>query len=158
MIIDVSKETLHNHRKARSKEYRSWRSITARGLKGYYCGISNVFLGKNGFKNFMLEMGYAPGEKYTVDRIDNSKGYEPGNLRWATRLEQANNTTRNIYITLWGEKYTVADALRIFNIPRYMFNYYALGSQCKRVKGPLSYEDAFATILVRRLGAKEEAI
>ena len=28
---------------------------------------------------------------YTIDRIDNSKGYEPGNLRWATAIEQTHN-------------------------------------------------------------------
>ena len=33
--------------------------------------------------------GWAPG--MTIDRIDNSKGYEVGNLRWATRSEQARN-------------------------------------------------------------------
>lgn len=27
----------------------------------------------------------------SIDRIDNSRGYEPGNLRWATRAEQARN-------------------------------------------------------------------
>lgn len=41
---------------------------------------------------------------YSVDRIDSNKGYEPGNMRWATKVEQANNLssnhpmdTRNIY-------------------------------------------------------------
>lgn len=32
-----------------------------------------------------------PSAGRTLDRIDNSKGYEPGNVRWATRAEQARN-------------------------------------------------------------------
>lgn len=36
------------------------------------------------------------GEKgRTLDRIDNDKGYFPGNVRWATYKEQANNTRRS---------------------------------------------------------------
>ena len=33
--------------------------------------------------------GWAPG--MTLDRIDNDRGYERGNLRWATRKQQTNN-------------------------------------------------------------------
>jgi hypothetical protein len=36
-------------------------------------------------------IGPKPGKRHTLDRIDNEKGYEPGNLRWATAKEQANN-------------------------------------------------------------------
>jgi hypothetical protein len=35
-------------------------------------------------------LGQRP-DTYTLDRIDNAKGYEPGNLRWASRSEQTFN-------------------------------------------------------------------
>jgi hypothetical protein len=43
------------------------------------------------FANFYADMGDPPSDKHTLDRIDNDKGYGPGNCRWATYLEQAHN-------------------------------------------------------------------
>lgn len=45
----------------------------------------------NDFLFFLCGVGKAPTETHTLDRIDPYGNYEPGNVRWATALEQAHN-------------------------------------------------------------------
>lgn len=49
---------------------------------------------RSNFAAFLADMGQRPLGT-TLDRIENSRGYEPGNCRWATRKEQ-NQNSRNV--------------------------------------------------------------
>lgn len=49
---------------------------------------------RNDFAMFVADIGERPSPQHSVDRINNDKGYEPGNCRWATPKEQANNRAK----------------------------------------------------------------
>lgn len=43
------------------------------------------------FTEFLAHIGPRPSLKHSIDRIDNNKGYWPGNVRWALPADQARN-------------------------------------------------------------------
>lgn len=57
---------------------------------------------RGSFDAFLADVGRRPGPEFSVERIDNDRGYEPGNCRWATRTEQNRNTRQNVLITIDG--------------------------------------------------------
>ena len=93
---NASKNKTHN--KSNSREYNIWRSMKKRchlisdpHYKQYgNKGITVCNKWRNSFSAFIEDMGSAPAN-YTIDRIDNTKGYYKENCRWASRVTQNQN-------------------------------------------------------------------
>lgn len=80
-------------------------------------GITVCERWQNSFENFLADMGPRPTARHTIDRIDGSLGYSPENCRWATWLEQGNNTSRNKFLKIEGKTMTYAQAAREYRVP-----------------------------------------
>jgi len=83
----------------RSAEYKTWRGIIFRCENSNSAGFRN-YGGKgiricnewrNSFEKFLEDMGRKPTTSHTIERKDNSKGYEPANCIWATTKMQGKN-------------------------------------------------------------------
>lgn len=66
-------------------------------------GITICDRWRKSFAAFCADVGEKPSPDHTLDRIDNNGNYEPGNVRWATRVVQNRNSRRNIPVTFRGE-------------------------------------------------------
>lgn len=101
----------------KQKLHRTWRSIKQRCNNpnntsyGSYGGrgIHIHPIWEKDFKAFYDYIGEPPDyvNRWSVERIDNSKGYEPNNIKWALPKEQASNKRTNVWISHDGRKLTL---------------------------------------------------
>ncbi len=87
---------------------------------------------RDDFAAFLLDMGERP-QNTSLDRIDNDRGYEPGNCRWATSSEQAINK-RHVKLFDWdGERVILRVIAERSGVP-----YGSLQSRMKRHGGTVA--------------------
>lgn len=125
--IDTSREAGRKrriHGSTGTKEHDTWRRIQARcynknhpdyknyGGRGIY--VCTRWL--ESFNNFLEDMGKAPTNKHSIDRIDNNLGYTKENCRWSDRITQANNKRNNRQIEFNGLTLTLAQWARHLGI------------------------------------------
>ena len=136
----------------RKRGYGNWKAMVRRCSApkdthyAHYGGrgvsVCDRWLGESGFQNFISDMG-VPVNGMSIDRIDNNGNYEPGNCRWATRQQQAENQRTNWRISISGEQMTAAEATRRLAIPdvklyKFLYSSGASKSVCVPIDGWIS--------------------
>lgn len=87
------------HGQSKSRLYNIWANMLDRCYNQnnkdfkYYGGrgVSVADQWRDDYITFAAYMGERPSPKHSIDRIDTNGDYEPGNVRWATPLQQSRN-------------------------------------------------------------------
>lgn len=114
-------------------------SFKSYGQKGIYVCDEwrNNFIA---FKNWSLKNGY--NDTLSIDRIDNSKGYNPSNCRWVSKSDQQQNRSNNIWIEHDGIRHIMAEWCKILNFPFYLAK--SRVRELKLKNKPISFDYIFS--------------
>jgi hypothetical protein len=134
-----ARKRMTSHGMSGTTEYATWKGIISRctnpNVKEYarYGGrgitVSEEWL--NSFETFYEDMGKKQ-DRYTIDRIDNNKGYSKDNCRWSTYSENNRNKQKSILIFYNGQTKPLIEWAEELG-----FNYGTLVSRLRRNKWPI---------------------
>lgn len=113
MVADLNKK----HGATGTLTWRRWRSMinrcymkNSKSFRDYGGrGIAVCDAWRESFVAFLDDMGECPSGDLTLDRIDPNGNYEPGNCRWATRVQQNRNSSRNRMLSYAGQTMCVSE-------------------------------------------------
>src|SRR5215831_6718180 len=77
-------------RRCTSNKNKDWANYGGRGIEFRFSSVLEAGLW------ILANIGERPSPRFELDRINNDGHYEPGNLRWVPRRQQANNTQRSV--------------------------------------------------------------
>jgi hypothetical protein len=109
--VEVTRARQTKHGEShRTAEHRIWKGLVRRCTKSsdhafrHYGGrgITVCERWRSDYRAFLADVGRRPAETAELDRIDNDRGYEPGNVRWTDRRTQTRNTRANRRLTIDG--------------------------------------------------------
>lgn len=106
-------------------EYTTWKEMKRRCYNpryreyGLYGGRGIIICERwrTSFVNFLADMGPKPFPEATIDRFPDQNGpYSPENCRWATKLEQSQNSRKTRLLTYGGETLCIREWARRIRI------------------------------------------
>lgn len=121
---------VHMKQRCTNTNKREYQHYGGRGIK-----VCDEWM--NSFTAFYNHVGPRPSEKYSLDRIDVNGNYEPGNVRWATNVEQKENTRVVRMVALNGKNQSLSAWAREMGLARGQIN--------GRLKAGWSIEEAILT-------------
>lgn len=141
----------HGHRRSAeyggdaTPTYRTWRAMKHRSRAGDEYSRYKDYKGRGidlapewfDFATFLADMGEKPSPNHSIERVDNSKGYGPGNCVWADARTQANNRRSNKRFEFRGQTFTQAELCRHMGVTQNMVRH--------RLRNGWSIEDAVTT-------------
>lgn len=128
-----------------TKEYAAWGRMKSRCSNLAFIeyenyggrGIKVCDRWNNSFEAFLSDVGKSPSQSHSLDRKNTNGNYEPGNVRWATKIQQMNNTTRTRWLTFNQKRQSLSDWARELGVrPKPLV---------KRLKTGWSVEQALST-------------